>query len=426
LAKIIVVGGGWSGCAASLAAAKSGAEVVLLERTDMLLGTGLVGGIFRNNGRYTAAEESIDMGGGDFFLAMDKNCRHRDVAFPGHRHACLYDVTRMEPLIRKILQGYGVKMEFRTRVSDVEKSGRRLHAVSTDDGRRYEGEAFVDATGSAGPMGNCLTYGNGCAMCILRCPSFGPRISVCHKAGVTEVKGRRKDGGIGAMSGSCKLNKDSLSPALRETLESDGVAILPIPPSIRKKNALLKKACSQYALPEFAENIILLDTGHAKLMTSYFALNDLRQIKGLENAKYEDPYSGGQGNSMRYMGVALCDDNLRADKMENLFCGGEKSGVIVGHTEAIVTGLLAGNNAVRCVLDMEYLTLPPTIASGDFIHFVHNRMRTEEGLKLRYTFSGSVYFERMRQLGLYSVNNFEIKERIKNAGLHDIYAANLV
>ena len=55
--KVIIVGGGWSGCAASLSARKRGAEVVLLERTDMLLGTGLVGGIMRNNGRFTAAEE---------------------------------------------------------------------------------------------------------------------------------------------------------------------------------------------------------------------------------------------------------------------------------------------------------------------------------------------------------------------------------
>lgn len=48
----------------ALSAAKAGAQVVLLERTDLLLGTGLVGGIFRNNGRYTAAEEAIAMGGG--------------------------------------------------------------------------------------------------------------------------------------------------------------------------------------------------------------------------------------------------------------------------------------------------------------------------------------------------------------------------
>ena len=49
--KVVVVGGGWSGCAAALSARKQGAEVTLLERTDMLLGTGLVGGIVQNNGR---------------------------------------------------------------------------------------------------------------------------------------------------------------------------------------------------------------------------------------------------------------------------------------------------------------------------------------------------------------------------------------
>ena len=43
MVKVVVVGGGWSGCGAAIAAAKAGAQVTLLERTDMLLGTGLVG-----------------------------------------------------------------------------------------------------------------------------------------------------------------------------------------------------------------------------------------------------------------------------------------------------------------------------------------------------------------------------------------------
>ena len=57
--KVIIVGGGWAGCAAAVSAVKQGAEVTLIERTDMLLGTGLVGGIMRNNGRFTAAEEML-------------------------------------------------------------------------------------------------------------------------------------------------------------------------------------------------------------------------------------------------------------------------------------------------------------------------------------------------------------------------------
>ena len=55
MARIVVVGGGWARCAAALAANKAGAEIILLERTDCLLGTGLVGGIMRKNGRFTAA-----------------------------------------------------------------------------------------------------------------------------------------------------------------------------------------------------------------------------------------------------------------------------------------------------------------------------------------------------------------------------------
>src|SRR5690242_3367919 len=69
--KVIVLVCGWSGCAAAISARKAGAEAIVLERTDMLLGTGLVGGIMRNNGRHTATEEMIAMGGGDLFEICD-------------------------------------------------------------------------------------------------------------------------------------------------------------------------------------------------------------------------------------------------------------------------------------------------------------------------------------------------------------------
>jgi hypothetical protein len=426
LPKIIVVGGGWAGCAAALSAAKAGAEVLLLERTDMLLGTGLVGGIFRNNGRYTAAEESIAMGGGDFFTAMDQNSRHKCINFPGHKHASLYDVSKMEPIIKNVLKSYGVCIKTKTRVNHIVKYARNLKGVIIDGGDELEGDVFIDATGTAGPMGNCLEYGNGCSMCILRCPSFGPRVSICHKAGVNEFFGHKADGSIGAMSGSCKINKDSLSDEVREELDREGVVILKVPEKIKKTNSLNKKACSQYDLPEFADNLILLDTGHAKLMTSYFPIEDLRTIKGMEKARYEDPYAGGVGNSVRYLGIAPSNHCLLVNGLENVFCAGEKSAILVGHTEAIITGLLAGNNAVRCALDMKYLELPRTVAVGDFIAFVHEKMLETDGLKLRYTFSGSVYFERMQVSGLYSVNDLEIKARIKENNLTDIYNTCLV
>ena len=93
-------------------------------------------------------------------------------------------------------------------------------------------------------------------------------------------------------------------------------------------------------MKEFAENIILLDTGHAKLMTSYYPLEILRQVPGFANARFEDPYAGGIGNSMRYLGMLPRDDRLRVNGLKNVFCAGEKAGLLVGHTEAIVTAPL--------------------------------------------------------------------------------------
>ena len=87
MTKIIVIGGGWAGVSAAVTAAKTGAKVQLLERTDMLLGCGNVGGIMRNNGRFTAAEENIAMGAGELFEITDRCATHRNVNFPGHSHA---------------------------------------------------------------------------------------------------------------------------------------------------------------------------------------------------------------------------------------------------------------------------------------------------------------------------------------------------
>ena len=47
--RIVVIGGGWSGVAAAVRAAAAGLEVILCEKTDLLLGLGNVGGIMRNN-----------------------------------------------------------------------------------------------------------------------------------------------------------------------------------------------------------------------------------------------------------------------------------------------------------------------------------------------------------------------------------------
>ena len=425
--KVIIVGGGWAGSGAAIAAKNAGAEVTVLERTDMLLGTGLVGGIMRNNGRFTATEEAIAMGANEIFETIDANCRHKNIAFPGHAHASLYDIAKIEPAIKALLKSKGIEVRTLARVKDVEMDGDKMVAVILTNDEKISGDVFIDATGSAGPMVNCGKYGNGCAMCALRCPTFGGRVSVVGKAGIEEKMGKKADGSIGAMSGSCKLLKESLSQEIVDKLNTTGVAVVPIPEHLRKgESVLAKKACQQYALKEFAENIILLDTGHAKLMTPYYPLDQLRQVPGFENARFEDPYSGSMGNSMRYMALAPRDNALKVKGLNNVFCGGEKAGLLVGHTEAIVTGTLAGHNAVRWALGKELLELPTDLAIGDAIAYVNQEMETDEGMRKKYTFSGSVYFTRMKELGLYTTDIPAIRAKVEKDGLTGVFAQKLV
>ena len=495
--KVVIIGGGWSGCAAALAARKAGAEVTLLEKTDMLLGLGNVGGIMRNNGRFTAAEENIALGARELFDITDRCSRHVNIDFPGHKHASLYDVMKVEPNVRRLLREKGVDVRLMARAVDVvlQKSGhgacgsgdrdrrsggighsgetrrsntgcgevhsvgngydsgvtehpdktRRSNTEPFDNGhmqdavieklilagnpagiggdteQTIEGDVFVETTGSTGPMGNCLTYGNGCCMCVLRCPAFGPRVSISARAGGSDIMGRRRDGSFGAFSGSGKLEKGSLSAEIQKKLNEEGVAVIPLPHEAVKKEKLDMKVCKQYALQEFAENIVLLDTGYAKIMTPFFDLETLRQIPGFENARYADPYAGGKGNSIRYLSVAERDNTMRVMKIRNLFCGGEKSGLFVGHTEAISTGSLAGHNAVRYLKGMRPLELPAGIAIGDLIAYANKSLASEDGLMTRYTFSGAEYFQRMKDKGFYSTDPDEIRQRIRRFGLENIY-----
>jgi hypothetical protein len=424
--KVVIIGGGWAGCAAAITARKAGAQVSLYEKTDLLLGLGNVGGIMRNNGRYTASEELIALGAGDLINLTDSNTRHKNVDFPGHEHAWLYDVNKIEPDVKKHLIDIGIDIHLIARITDVEKEDSKIKGLYLSDGTYVDGDVFVEATGSTGPMGNCLRYGNGCSMCVLRCPAFGPRISLSARAGIDDLQGEREDDIFGAFSGSCKLAKETLSEGLLKELEEKGVAILKVPEEDVNLEKLKSKVCQQYALREFAENVILLDTGHAKLMTTYYPLEKLRKIPGLEKVKFIDPYAGGKGNSIRYLSVAPRTDDMKVKGIDNLFCAGEKSGLFVGHTEAICTGSLAGHNAVRYLLGMPFLILPRNTAIGNLIEYANYNMMTKEGRRNRYTFAGAEFFNRMKELGLYTIDEKEIKLRIYRLKLTNIMEEKLI
>ncbi len=161
-------------------------------------------------------------------------------------------------------------------------------------------------------------------------------------------------------------------------------------------------------------------------MSSFFPLEDIRRVPGFEYARYEDPLSGGIGNSIRFMAMAPRDNTLKVKGIDNLFCAGEKAGLLVGHTEAIATGFLAGHNAVRSALGKRCVEIPRETSIGDFIAFVNEQIETEEGLRLRYTFSGGLYFERMKKLGLYSIDINEVRERVKKSGFTKFFSQRLV
>ncbi|MCI7147971.1 MAG: FAD-dependent oxidoreductase [Candidatus Fimisoma sp.] len=422
MTRILIAGGGWAGAAAAVRAAKRGADVTLAEKTDLLLGLGNVGGIMRNNGRFTAAEENINLGAGELFHITDKLAVHKNVDFPGHSHASFYDVTLTEPEVHRYLKKLGIKVRMMTRITDVIKEGEgRIKALVTHDGEKLEADAFIDATGSAGPMGNCMRYGNGCSMCVLRCPSFGPRVSITERAGLDDLMAVRQDGGRGAFSGSCKLEKKSLSKKLRKKLEKDGVAVIPLPPEMVNREKLARKVCRQYALDAFAENLVVIDTGHAKLMTPYFNLEELREIEEFKNARFADPYAGGKGNSVRYMSVGIRDGYMKAQGLENLFLAGEKSGFFVGHTEAITTGSLAGYNSVMYAEGKSMLRLPGSLAVGDLMEFSLKVMEEENCLDRRFTFAGGEYFQRMKDRGLYITDVALIRKNVEAEGLLDVY-----
>lgn len=426
MATVVVIGGGWSGCAAAIGAKKAGCDVILVEKTDLLLGLGNVGGIMRNNGRYTATEECIALGASELFEITDKYSTHKDIDFPGHKHASIYDVTKIEKHIRDLLVDMEIDVRLYSRVVDVEIDGPRLRAIELESGEKIYADAFVETTGSSGPMGNCTKYGNGCAMCILRCPSFGGRVSVTSRCGIEDMIGRRNDGDYGAFSGSIKLLKESLSQEIQDELAQNGCAVVPLPESLRNAEKLDIKVCQQYALPEFSENIVLIDTGHAKLMSPFFNIEKLRMVPGFEGALIVDPYAGGKGNSIRYLSVAPRDNYMRAKGIKNLFVAGEKSGFYVGHTEAICTGSLAGHNAARYCEGMYLLQLPTNLLIGDFIAYSNSEMHKEDGDKKRFTFAGSIYFNRMKEVGFYTTDIDEIKKKVKDVGLEGVYNKKII
>ncbi|MFC1968844.1 FAD-dependent oxidoreductase [Chloroflexota bacterium] len=424
MARVIVVGGGLAACGAALAAAKGGAEVTLLERTDMLIGVAIRAGETGGNGCFVGQHELRFLGGGELFDALESIKLHDGVKFPdAAKHSFIFNTGLAEPLIKKLVKEAGVKLFLESRVTDVEKAGSHILAVKLEDGRLMEGDAFVDCTGSRGGVKACTKYGKGCVMCLVRCVAFGNRIGIVDKAGGKLYHRRRPDGTPGFLNAAITVFKDTLSPALKARIEEEGLVKIPLSSELidYSKGELMSAGRSK----EFLENLIVSDIGPVAKCSGivYMTQEELRQVPGFENCQLEDPRAGGY-NHVTHTYVAFRDNAMKVDGFDNLFCGGEKA----GHgsvNAAISTGYLAGHNAARKAFKHEPLVLPNSLALGDYIAYANKRLRTKEGRTRGYFMARGEYWERMQKLGLYTDNVDEIRSRVEKSGILGVLSRRL-
>lgn len=166
---VVVCGGGFSGFAAAYAAAREGADVILVERNFCLGGVGtqclvnhLLGARGVNKPSYTYStcigdvfdlieDRILKMGGG---VDVD------DIDLSFHPHGwksglgtgLIFDKEKMKLVLEEMLCEAGVKILYGTDIVDVVKNGTRLCGivVHTKSGLSViEGKTFVDATGDA-------------------------------------------------------------------------------------------------------------------------------------------------------------------------------------------------------------------------------------------------------------------------------------
>ena len=123
--------------------------------------------------------------------------------------------------------------------------------------------------------------------------------------------------------------------------------------------------------------------------------------------------------------MALREDSLRIPDFDNLFCAGDKAGTR-GVQSGINTGYLAGHNAVRAIVGKELVVLPRTTTTGDFIAFNGEWLRTEERLVSEYILTFGAYLRRLKDLGLFPVDEDKAREEIEKAGLTGVLAQKLV
>lgn len=152
---VIVVGGGVSGCAAAIAAARVGARTLLVERYGFLggsltnAGVGPMMSFHAGKCRVIAgfAQELVDR------LCAVGGCLGHVEDTTGYVSTVTpFDAEMLKLILDELMDENGVKVLFHALLADVKRDGRQLKriCVNTKEGiLEFEASMFVDATGDA-------------------------------------------------------------------------------------------------------------------------------------------------------------------------------------------------------------------------------------------------------------------------------------
>ena len=155
-AQVVVAGGGPTGIAAAIAAARSGVDVLLVEQHGCLGGMSTVGGVAPWMTFHAKNGEQVIAGIGEEIVQRLVELG----ASPGHVLDTMGETSTITPFDSEALRALlaemaieaGVRILYHTFIFDVEKKDKRIIAIkgANKDGEiRIEGDFFIDGTGDA-------------------------------------------------------------------------------------------------------------------------------------------------------------------------------------------------------------------------------------------------------------------------------------
>lgn len=154
-AEVVVLGSGSAGCVAAIAAARQGADTLLVERYGFLGGTSVMV-LDTFYGFYTPGEHSLRVVGGIPWEVVDRLRTFDSILERPNTYGAGTGVTYNPPMLEVLWEQFaleaGVRLRFHTFCAGVERDGERVTGliVAGKSGLGViRGRVFVDASGDA-------------------------------------------------------------------------------------------------------------------------------------------------------------------------------------------------------------------------------------------------------------------------------------